>query len=123
MNSSFVNDWLIDFEFACDSKSKPKRKLKIEKFEKEDCVICISSVSKSLPACGHWVHDECIVKWGVAKCPLCRKEQPHLVSKCKPKKPAAQQQAENLYQMDGAAFDMLLNSTLWEHAHMLRAIR
>jgi hypothetical protein len=50
-------------------------------YEKEDCAVCMNSVSKPLPACGHWVHDECIILWGVAKCPFCFKEQPHLTSK------------------------------------------
>jgi hypothetical protein len=46
--------------------------------EKENCAICMSEVSMPLPLCGHWIHEGCILQWGVAKCPVCRQEQPDL---------------------------------------------
>jgi len=39
-----------------------------------ECIICYEPFSSQDEAleCGHWVHKNCIIKWGVNQCPLCR---------------------------------------------------
>ena len=51
------------------------RHVKLFKYPKpEDCPVCCESLS-DLPqplSCGHWVHKNCVLKWGKDQCPVCR---------------------------------------------------
>lgn len=46
-------------------------KFRLEK--PEDCPICMESLENvKIPlSCSHWVHRDCIIKWGKNKCPIC----------------------------------------------------
>lgn len=39
-----------------------------------ECIICYESLANQRHAlkCGHWIHNDCIVKSAKAECPLCR---------------------------------------------------
>ena len=42
----------------------------------EGCAVCYGSLDNEkdpLKPCGHWVHFECLRKWGKKECPVCRK--------------------------------------------------
>lgn len=49
-------------------------KFRLEK--PEECPICMEELTNvHVPlSCSHWVHRQCIVKWGKDKCPICRTE-------------------------------------------------
>ena len=39
-----------------------------------ECIVCLNDLNdtkKSL-TCGHWIHLNCIYKWGKQQCPVCR---------------------------------------------------
>jgi hypothetical protein len=44
----------------------------------DECPVCLQSFAKNVRAlsCGHYVHHNCIVKSGVSRCPICRKDLP-----------------------------------------------
>jgi len=48
------------------------------KYEKPDaCIVCLESMddqNEPLTPCSHWVHFECVNKWGGEICPICRGE-------------------------------------------------
>lgn len=41
-----------------------------------DCPVCYEEMDNSKLSCGHKVHGNCIIKSGIAKCPICRSELP-----------------------------------------------
>jgi hypothetical protein len=67
----------------CEEKEKKDEKLQEKNVAKksyekpESCPVCFEDfdeVTKPIEPCGHWVHMECIVKWGEGICPVCRKK-------------------------------------------------
>lgn len=60
-------------------KSKKYCKKHIQKFrleKPEECAICCESLEDThLPlSCSHWIHRNCIIKWGKDQCPICRQK-------------------------------------------------
>lgn len=39
----------------------------------DECPVCTCPLTDPQPlSCGHWVHRECVLKWGKDQCPVCR---------------------------------------------------
>ena len=49
-------------------------KFRLEK--PDECPVCMENLEHvHIPlSCSHWVHRDCIIKWGKDKCPVCRAE-------------------------------------------------
>jgi len=57
-----------DFDYC----KRHYNKFRLEK--PTECPVCMESLDDvKIPlSCSHWVHRECIIKWGKDKCPVCR---------------------------------------------------
>lgn len=86
-----INELLITPVYYCEGTTKIGKRCssivtynskycpnhaKLFKYPKpeEDCPVCMESLSDvNQPlSCGHWIHRNCVIKWGKDKCPVCR---------------------------------------------------
>jgi hypothetical protein len=84
MNDTKCQKWLSGRKKYCDNHIDQKGqeycnyhiKFNVPLKKEDSCPVCFeSSDNIQFPlSCGHWIHRECIYKWGKSKCPLCRKE-------------------------------------------------
>lgn len=72
-NINCKNKCIKDTEFCKIHSKSQNNKYVMEK--PNECIVCLEplNVKKSL-SCGHWIHLNCIYKWGKAECPICRKK-------------------------------------------------
>lgn len=67
---------------GCECKIRPKKgHIYCKRHEYQcrfprpvECPICMESLDQvRIPlSCSHWIHPDCIVKWGKEQCPVCR---------------------------------------------------
>jgi len=70
----FENDSLVKCGMKTDNKYCSFHSQRY-KFEIEDCMICLDSIScqTEMPlACGHWFHKNCLKPTNIHSCPYCR---------------------------------------------------
>lgn len=67
---------LIDDDFSDDEENNNdqiKKNSDIETKQNNDCIICFAPCDE-ITECNHYVHKQCIVRWGKPECPICRRK-------------------------------------------------